>query len=172
VIPSPAQHEQKKQTMKQGTVKFSKEFITTIGLKEWVSVELEYDMATECPRDVLTNAKEIVTQWHQASSPGFPDNSIPPGPPPIIQVQQQDIRIGVLVEDIMSCKELAVLDSYRLMVKGNDELTAAYNKRRSEIVGAEVDDICKKTEEFSEAINEHLKKNPKLYAAYKKRFDK
>lgn len=94
--------------MKQGTVKFSKEFITPIGLKEWVSVELEYDVATECPRDVLTNAKEIVTQWHQASSPGFPDNSIPPGPPSVITIERtsEDMRVAELIRDIFACTEL------------------------------------------------------------------
>lgn len=135
--------------MKQGTVKFSKEFITPIGLKEWIGIELQYDMETECAQDVITNAREIITGWHKSSNPGIPDTSIPTGPPPIIQVQQQEIRIGILVEDIMSCKELAVLDSYRLMVRGSEELTAAYNKRRSEIVGTEVNELIRRADELT-----------------------
>jgi hypothetical protein len=134
--------------MKQGTVKFSKEFITPIGLKEWVGIEYPVDFETDDIQEAFNYAKGEVMK-SQASSPGFPDNSIPPGPPPIIQVQQQEIRIGVLVEDIMSCKELVVLDSYRLMVKGNDELTVAYNKRRSEIVSAEVNEIVKRADELT-----------------------
>ena len=134
--------------MKQGTVKFSKEFITPIGLKEWAGIEYPVDFEKDDIQEAFNYAKGEVMK-SQASSPGFPDNSIPPGPPPVIQVQQQEIRIGVLIEDIMSCKELVVLDSYRLMVKGNDELTAAYNKRRSEIVGAEVNEIIKKTDSLT-----------------------
>jgi hypothetical protein len=136
--------------MKQGTVKFSKEFITPIGLKEWVTLEWSVDEPFDEKKamETFSKVKEFVLNY-QVSSPVFPDNSIPPGPPPVIQVQQQEIRIGVLIEDIMSCKELAVLDSYRLMVKGNDELSAAYNKRRSEIVGAEVNEIIKKTDSLT-----------------------
>jgi len=80
--------------------------------------------------DALDRSKALVEQWYKANSTGISGYPIPPGPPSVIQVHQQEIRIGVLVEDIMSCKELVVLDSYRLMVKGNDELLAAYEKRR------------------------------------------
>lgn len=134
--------------MKQGTVKFSKEFITPIGLKEWAGIEYPVDFDTDNIQEAFNYAKGEVMK-SQVSSPGFPDNSIPLGPPPIIQVQQQEVRIGVLVDDIMSCKELAVLDSYRLMVRGSEELTAAYNKRRSEIVGTEVNEIIKRTDELT-----------------------
>lgn len=126
-------------------------------VNEKVGFEATIDGSIESEKEALTKLKQVAEEWHKANNKELYqlngqvilDNSIPPGPPPVIQVQQQDIRIGVLVEDIMSCKELAVLDSYRLMVKGNDELSAAYNKRRSEIVGAEIDDIVKRTDELT-----------------------
>jgi hypothetical protein len=101
--------------MKTGTVKFSKEFVTSIGLKEWVGIEMEYDMNTECPRDVLTNAKTIIEQWHNSNqlqiNPEYAhllQPSIPPGPPPIINVDRtpEDIRVAQLIKDIYACTEL------------------------------------------------------------------
>src|SRR6266536_3163778 len=94
--------------MKQGIVKFSKEFVTPIGLKEWASCEREYDMASEEPRDVLTAAKKTVIEWHEASNKGMADSSIPPGPPPVINVERtsEDKRIADLVKDIYACTQL------------------------------------------------------------------
>lgn len=119
--------------MKQGTVKFSKEFITPIGLKEWAGIELEYDMNTECPQEVLTNAREIITGWHMSGSPGIPDNSIPPGPPPIIQVKPEDREIGLTPDQILSCNDLIVLETYRWLIKGKPELERAYFLRHDQL---------------------------------------
>lgn len=154
-------------------VKYTAHYENGFVVAQWVGVEMALDTANgESPLEALDRSQELVQQWYKSKSLPFETNSVPPGPPPVIQVRSEDRRVGILVEDILSCNELSVLDSYRLMVKGNDELSAAYTKRRSELIGAEVDVICKKTEEFSESINEHLKQNPKLAAAYKKRFDK
>jgi hypothetical protein len=118
--------------MKQGIVKFSKEFVTPIGTKEWVGVEMEYDMSTECPREVLTNAKTIVEQWHSSNNQGSFDSSIPPGPPPVINVERtsEDKRIADLIRDIYACTELGGdngLYSYQKMAVSNKEAGAVYN---------------------------------------------
>lgn len=119
--------------MKQGIVKFSKEFVTPTGTKEWVGLEMEYDMSTECPRDVLTNAKTIVEQWHkESSSQGLIDNSIPPGAPPVINVQRtsEDIRVAKLVGDIYKCTTLegdAGLYSFQKLSTTCKEAGMAYN---------------------------------------------
>lgn len=126
--------------MKTGTVKFSKEFVTQIGTKEWVGVEMEYDMENECPKEVLTNAKTIVEQWHKESNAGYPNllnpdeqNFIPPGPPPTIQVKPEDREIGVTPEAILSSNDLKVLETYRWLIKGKSELERAYIIRHDQL---------------------------------------
>lgn len=146
--------------MKTGIVKFSKEFVTPTGTKEWVGLEMEYDMSTECPRDVLTNAKTIVEQWHKESnSQGLLDNFnnfVPPGPPPIIQKQPEDRAIGLTPELITSCEDVVTLQSfYLLVVKSNRaDLKEAYNKRKDELVAKESKEILDTTETLSLLINE------------------
>lgn len=95
--------------MKQGTVKFSKEFITPIGLKEWLTLEWPIDEPFDEQKamDAFTRVKDFVCSY-QSSTPGFPDNSIPPGPPPVITVERtsEDQRIAELIRDIYACTEL------------------------------------------------------------------
>jgi len=124
--------------MKKGIVKFSKEFVTNIGLKEWVGVEMEYDMEVECPKEVLTNAKTIVEQWRKESNSGANElsldelNIMPPGPPPVISVERtsEDQRIAELIRDIYSCTELegdSGLLSYKKLAESNKEACSAFD---------------------------------------------
>jgi hypothetical protein len=118
--------------MKQGIVKFSKEFVTPIGTKEWVGVEMEYDMGTECPRDVLTNAKTIVEQWHSSNSQGILVSLIPPGPPPVINVERtsEDKRIAELIRDMYACTKLdgdSGLISYGKLALTNKETKEVFD---------------------------------------------
>ena len=94
--------------------------------------------------ETFTKVKEFVCNY-QSSSQGFLDNSIPPGPPPVIQVKPEDRRIGIMADDIMSCQDLTTLDSYKLLVKGKLELEAAYNTRRAQIIAIEKQDILDRT---------------------------
>jgi len=95
--------------MKQGTVKFSKEFITPIGLKEWVTLDWEVGVPFDSQKamETFTSVKEFVCNY-QTSTPGFSDNSIPPGPPPVITVERtsEDTRIAELIRDIYACTEI------------------------------------------------------------------
>lgn len=54
--------------MKQGIVKFSKEFVTETGLKEWVGVELEFDANAESAVDALKRAETIVREHQRPKS--------------------------------------------------------------------------------------------------------
>ena len=108
-----------KLTMKKGIVKFSKEFVTPIGLKEWVGIEIEYDMSSECPRDVLTNAKEIINGWHSLNNPashtsGYP-NLLNPEELPVINAAEE--RIGIEIENATTKEEL---------IKHKDSLSTHY----------------------------------------------
>lgn len=57
-------------------------------------------------------------------------------PPPAIQINkdQEDIRIGVFKEDIMSCKDIQTLETYKLLIKGKPELESAYATRKRQIL--------------------------------------
>lgn len=117
--------------MKKGIVKFSKEFVTPIGTKEWVGIEMEYDMGTECPRDVLTNAKTIVEQWHKGNNPD-PAQLAPSTELPVIN-KPYDRQIGITPEDILSSPDLVVLGTYQWIIKGKPELERAYMLRYDEL---------------------------------------
>jgi hypothetical protein len=126
--------------MKKGTVKISKEFVTSIGLKEWIGLELEYDMNTECPKEVLTNAKTIVEQWHKENNPLIPDNIIHPAqtsPIGIIQTKEEDREIGITPESIMSSPDLKVLETYRWLIKGKPELERSYILRYDQLTNSD-----------------------------------
>ena len=118
---------------------------------EWISVDHSLDeSAGEDPMAALNRSKEIVEKWYKSNHPEFPDNSIPPGPPPVIQVKPEDRRIGIMADDIMSCQDLLTLDSYKLLVKGKLELEAAYNTRRAQIIAIETKDILDRTHALTE----------------------
>lgn len=128
--------------MKQGIVKFSKEFITPTGLKEWLSLEWDVNEPFDEAKAMETfmKVKEFVCN-SQPSSQGLIDNSnnfVPPGPPPIIQKQPEDRSIGVTIDDLDSCTDVATLDAYRLIVKGKEDLQAAFDKHRSRLVARDL----------------------------------
>lgn len=103
--------------MKTGTVKYSEEFISAIGLKKWRGIELEYNIDTEDPLEVFNKAEKIVSQSQLNSqtspiiNPIFPDPGWQPSvhqPLQTISVQRtsEDTRIAELVRDIYACTEL------------------------------------------------------------------
>lgn len=92
--------------MKQGTVKFSKEFITPIGLKEWVGIEWPVDFDNDNVMDAFNQAKKAVCDF-QSTSLGnieLPSSASQP----IINVERtsDDKRIAELIRDIYSCTEI------------------------------------------------------------------
>jgi hypothetical protein len=145
--------------MKKGTVKFSKEFKTIIGTSEWVGIEMEYDMSTECPRDVLTNAKTIVEQWRKESNSGANElsldelNIIPPGPPPVISVERtsEDVRIAELIRGMYACTKLDGDDglfSFYTLASAHVETKAVYDVVKNKLVS-------KESKELLDAANAH-----------------
>jgi hypothetical protein len=89
--------------MKQGTVKYSEEFVTPIGLKKWFGVELQYDMDTEDPP--FDKAKMIV-----AMAAGVQisfNESLPLGPPiglPVIDKAEE--RLGIKIDNASTMDDL------------------------------------------------------------------
>jgi hypothetical protein len=137
--------------MKQGVVKFSKEFRTLSG-NVWLGIENEYDMNTESPIDVFRRAEAVVQQYAKASGLVYECdlNALTPDLHvlPTITSQLEEPQIGVTPEVIMSCNDLHTIDSYRLIIKGKEELESAYAIRRKQIVAGEVKDILDRTEKL------------------------
>jgi len=134
--------------MKKGIVKYSEEFVSPIGLKSWRGIELEYDMSSEDPIEIFDNAKRIVEKSASSNHPfsGYPNLLNPDDNLPVITSKQQEPQIGITSESLMSCQDLVTIDSYRLLIKGKEDLELAYMKRRKEIVDAEANGILSKTE--------------------------
>jgi hypothetical protein len=94
--------------MKQGTVRVSEEFTKPDGTKKWYAHEKQYNQDTEDPMDVFAKAEAEMNAYVKTSSQVILDNSVPPGPPPVINVERtsEDRRIADLVKDIYACTQL------------------------------------------------------------------
>lgn len=126
--------------MKQGVVKFSKEFVTETGLKEWIGLEWDVDTPFDEAKamEIFTKVKDFVCNYKGAGKFASFDSAVPPGPPPIIQIQPEDRVIGVTVDMLDSCTDVATLDAYRFIVKGKDDLQRAFDKHRSRLVARDM----------------------------------
>lgn len=136
--------------MKQGLVKFSKEFITPIGLKEWVGIEYPVDFDNKDALEAFAKAESMVNEYQRSKEqiqyyPQAYGNSTPIQ---VIDKKTEDREIGVKPEDIMSCQDLKTLKTYRLLIKGNSELEKAYNLRRDVLVRKESQEILDKTYDY------------------------
>lgn len=126
--------------MKQGIVKFSKEYVTETGLKEWAGIELPFNEERESGVDALRRAETIVNEYQRHKSYLMQYEMIHPAqytPSKIVEPAQ--VEIGVSVNTLYSCVDLPTLDAYRLIVKGKPDLEAAYNAHRKLLVKSESD---------------------------------
>lgn len=137
--------------MKQGIVKFSKEFVTPIGLKEWVGVELTYDMINENPIDVLDSAKKTVNEWYKFSNTenneSFNLSSAVVAPVINVQRTSEDTRIAELVRDIYACTQLDGdngLWSYSKLATTCKEAELAYEVMAKKLRKKESDELLAK----------------------------
>lgn len=120
--------------MKQGTVKFSKEFRTLSG-NVWLGIENEYDMNTENPIDVFRRAEEAVQQYAKASGLiiQFETGDYVASTIPVVNKSEQDREVGITTESILSSPDMKVLETYRWLIKGKPELERAYILRHDQL---------------------------------------
>lgn len=127
--------------MKTGTIKYSAEFRSPEGLSRWAGIELQYEQGHEDPAEVYKKAVEIISK---STGQAFLDNSnLDPYSPTsywaqplttsIIQINPEDREIGLRVEDILSCKDLVTLNSYRFLAKNSLDLMNAFNIKHAEL---------------------------------------
>lgn len=111
----------------------------------WIGLEAVID-DNETAESMLSALKEIEEQWYAKQNP-----HLHPQAPPIHYtppIYYNDREPGLTVEEIKSCNELVVIDSYRLIVNtpGNEKLKEAWTIRREEIVAKESKEILEATE--------------------------
>lgn len=118
--------------MKINKVFYEKLFPTGSFLNERIGMEASLDPGDD-EQGALHSLKEKVEKFHKDSNPLL--DTVAPDQQPIISEKPipADQRIAVIIADIYSCKELKVLESYKLMVKGNPELQAAYDQKFKEL---------------------------------------
>jgi hypothetical protein len=117
--------------------KYTAHYENGILVSQWISVEMSLD-SDESEVVALDRSKQIVEQWYKDNAPAFPGaypGNIPPygAPTPTIQVRPEDREVGVTPEQIMSCTDLIVLETYRLLIKGKPQLESAYSVRYNQL---------------------------------------
>jgi len=156
----------KKDQMKITTLNYS-ESIETIqpnGLKKWVGLDIKAELEEgEEDKAATIELKKRLDENIKAANPwinvfinpsitDFNTGKSITAPIPDIQV---DKRIPVLIEDINNCTVLDKKNSlgvqvglvaYYDMVQGNEELKAAYELRKSQLVKIESESIIERTE--------------------------
>lgn len=149
--------------MKQGIVKFSKEFVTETGLKEWAGIELPFNEERESGVDALRRAETIVNEYQrpkiylmQYNMP-YQTQSAPAGQLP------EERQVGLTPELIMSCEDIPTLQSFYLLVgKSNRiDLKEAYESRKQELVAKETKEILSATERNTKEVSRKISNNAK-----------
>lgn len=116
------------------STKYTAHYENGMVISQWVSVEMALDGSNgESALNALDRSQELVEQWYKSKNIPFQDNSIPPGPPPAIQIKPEDREIGVTPESILSSPDLKVLETYRWIIKGKPELERAYILRYDQL---------------------------------------
>lgn len=139
--------------MKQGTVKFSKEFITPIGLHEWITLEWPVDEPFDEKRakETFVKVRDFVCNYQTNGLLIESDNAITP--PPVINVERtsEDVRVAKLIKDIYACTELEGengLWSYNKLASTNEEAKLAYEIMGKRLRKKESRDLLDATNEF------------------------
>jgi hypothetical protein len=93
-----------------------------------VNKELE-ETAAELKKEAESMRGEIISETIQGAKQTSPPIG-PPMPDAIIRSKQpEEKRILFLMADINSCESIKALESYRLMVRNNIQLQAAYDEK-------------------------------------------
>lgn len=120
--------------MKYKGLKYTKEFEFHIG-KEWLGTDVEIeegDDLDEVFRQVKAKVHQLVTGSNPESQP------TQQAPPREIKVEKEPVeeRVKRIMDDINSCVEVKVLESYRLIAKQHHCLQQAYDLKLKELTDA------------------------------------
>lgn len=107
------------------------EMLNGYGLKYWDKLGIEADLGVnENPKECYKQLGQLIDETHkeQTQTISFVADNVPV---PEVQVEKEQPKS--LVEQIESCIELKVLESYRLIAKTKPECQEAYDKKLKEL---------------------------------------
>lgn len=115
--------------MKIDKVFYQKSFAIGPYLQEKIGIEIQLD-ENDNEDEAIKLAKATIEGW-KSDTTSFMMMNIDTGLREVVEVSKmnEDQRIAAIISDIYSCKELKVLESYRLMVKSNPQLQEAYDQQ-------------------------------------------
>lgn len=118
-------------TIEKISYSMSYEMVTTTGLKLWQKLGVEGTLSqNEDPKEGYKALHDLIEETHKEHSQPLSfvaDNA----PVPEVQVEKEQPKS--LLEQIESCTEVKVLESYRLIAKTKPECQEAYDKKLKEL---------------------------------------
>lgn len=122
------------------TIKHSQsiEMFQSNGLKQWAGYEAIAEIE-EGEDDSAAAAKltEKVIGYHAENNKGL-HIEVNQDAIPIQKQDPEEIRIGLLIQDIESCKDIKTLESYKFLVKGKPEFQKAYDNKLKQLTNEKV----------------------------------
>ena len=110
-------------------------YVRTFNLGNYSSEKIGVEIAInegEDAKQALDTAKSLVEEYHKSSEfpmPHIEERIIPEHLLPVVQVQKSYGE--TLEEQINSCTDIGVLESYKFIAKKDNGLQLAYDKRMS-----------------------------------------
>lgn len=150
--------------MKVDRTKYTAHYENGVVVAQWLSVDMIIDEANgESPLAAFDRSQAIIEQWYKSKNIPFESNGIPPGPPPIINVQRtsEDTRIAELVRDIYACTQLDGdngLWSYSKLATTCEEAKLAYEVMGKKLRAKESQQLLDTTEEYYKNMPKSKKK--------------
>ena len=115
-------------------VSYQKTFNLGSYQSERIGVELELSEG-ESPKEALDTAKQLVEEYHKENNKGLVLSEILPISTSNIHDDEKGVKFTQpppskqsISEQITSCTDIKILESYKLIVKKNPELQNVYNE--------------------------------------------
>lgn len=116
--------------MKVDRISYQKAFAYGPYLQEKIGAEAIIE-----PGEDRDKAMQQLQEWinSRATSPDYENHEDIPGEITVDKEQPVDKRLSVIIQDIGTCGDLKVLETYKFIVKTNEELQKAYDKKKAEL---------------------------------------
>ncbi len=119
--------------MKIEKISYQKLFPLGAFINEKIGVEMQLDEGDN-PVQVLNEAKKLVEKYHIDTNPQMYIDDVPQiSTTTTIDQVQPLTKVASLIQQINSCEEIKVLESYKLIVKTDPDLQRAYDKKLKQL---------------------------------------
>jgi hypothetical protein len=123
--------------MKIDRTKFTAQYENGVIKTMWVSVEVSMDSGMgEDPKAALGLSKKISDEWYQQQGGWIYNANLGTtitDVPEEVQIERPNDARKALMQDMRSCQEVKVLESYRLLAKSDPELQLVYDIKMDEL---------------------------------------